>query len=111
MAVVLPPELENFLSPLGIFFDVSKASTFTSSVSSITLDITYVLGTLSLLSFVHSKNLKRFHDLCTPCKVPAHNCVICPELYLPEPLGDSPFCFLKGKYGVLLMTFYSIPPC
>jgi hypothetical protein len=35
MATVLPPELENFLPPLGRFSEVSKASTFASSASSI----------------------------------------------------------------------------
>jgi hypothetical protein len=49
MVVVLPPELENFLPPLGRFYEVSKASTFASSVSSIPLDITCILGMLSLL--------------------------------------------------------------
>jgi hypothetical protein len=57
---VLPPELENFLPPLGRFFEVSKASTFASSVSSIPLDITYVLGMLSLLSFVDYETSKVF---------------------------------------------------
>jgi hypothetical protein len=108
-AVVLPPELENFLPPLGRFSEVSKASTFASSMSSIPLDIAYVLGILSLLSLFTLKP-KRFHDLCTPCRVPTHIYVICPELYLPEPLGDFPFFVLKGKYGFLLMTFCSKSP-
>jgi hypothetical protein len=55
MVVVLLPELENILPPLGGFSKVSKASTFASSASSIPLDIAYVLGMLSLLSFVHSE--------------------------------------------------------
>jgi hypothetical protein len=55
MAVVLPPELENLFLPLGIFSEVSKASTFASPVSSIPLDLAYVLGMLSLLSFVLSE--------------------------------------------------------
>jgi hypothetical protein len=58
--IVLPSELENFLPPLGRFYEVSKASTFASSVSSIPLDITYVLGMLSLLIFVHSETSKGF---------------------------------------------------
>jgi hypothetical protein len=59
-AAVLPPELENFLPPLGSFFEVSKASTFAFSMSSIPLDIAYVLGTLSLLSFVNCETSKGF---------------------------------------------------
>jgi len=42
-------------------------------------------------------NLKIFHDLCTPCRVPAHNCDIHLEIYLPESLGDSPFCVPKRE--------------
>jgi hypothetical protein len=57
---LLLPELENFLSPLRRFSKVSKASTFASSVSSIHLDITHILGMLSLLSFVHSETSKCF---------------------------------------------------
>jgi hypothetical protein len=60
MAPVLPPDLENFLPPLGRFSEVSKSLTFSSSVSSIPLDIAYILGTLSLLIFVHSKTSKGF---------------------------------------------------
>jgi hypothetical protein len=52
---VLPPDLENFLPSLGIFSEVTKASTSTSSSSSIPLDIVCVLGILSLLNFVYSK--------------------------------------------------------
>jgi hypothetical protein len=60
MVVVIPPDLENFLPPLGRFSEVSKASTFASSTSSIPLDIAYVLGTLSLLRFVDSETSKGF---------------------------------------------------
>jgi hypothetical protein len=42
-----------FFLSLGIFFEVSKASTFASSMSSTPLDIACVLGMLSLLRFVH----------------------------------------------------------
>jgi hypothetical protein len=49
-----------FFLSLGRFSEVSKASTFASSVSSIPLDIAYVLGMLSLLSFVHSETSKGF---------------------------------------------------
>jgi hypothetical protein len=56
--VVLPPELENFLPPLGRSSEVSKASTFASSASSIPLDIACILGMLSLLSFVNCETSK-----------------------------------------------------
>jgi hypothetical protein len=48
-----------FLS-LGIFYEVSKASTFASSARLILLDISCVIGILSLLIFVHSKTSKGF---------------------------------------------------
>jgi hypothetical protein len=57
---MLPPELENFLPLLGRFYEVSKASTFSSFASSIPLDIAYVLGTLSILIFVHFETSKGF---------------------------------------------------
>jgi hypothetical protein len=57
---VLPPELEKFLPPLESFYEVSKASTFASSMSSIPLDITCILGTLSLLRFVDCETSKGF---------------------------------------------------
>jgi hypothetical protein len=49
-----------FFLSLGRFSEVSKASNFASFASSIPLDIAYVLGTLSLLSFVHSETSKGF---------------------------------------------------
>jgi hypothetical protein len=57
MAVVLPPEHVLIPSPWKIF-KVPKASTFASSVSSIPLDISYILGMLSLLKFFHSETSK-----------------------------------------------------
>jgi hypothetical protein len=60
ITVVLPPELENFFPPLGRFYEVSKAPTFASFASSIPLDMTYILGMLSLLSFVDCETSKGF---------------------------------------------------
>jgi len=65
--VVLPSELENFLSPLGIVFEVSKASTFSSSTNSIPLDIARVLGMLSLLCFFDYETLKGFSTSFSLC--------------------------------------------
>jgi hypothetical protein len=67
MAAMLPPELENFLPSLGRFYEVSKASTFASSASSIPLDIACVIGTLSLLSFFDCKTSKGFSTFFSLC--------------------------------------------